>query len=947
MQIFDISSSTNPIYVAGRDVDGSSSGGNSNVTFNSFVIQGNYLYTGRTANLTPCSQTTPALGCELQIFDISSSTNPIYVAGRDGDGSNNGNTTTSINGLFIKDSYLYVGKFGNVTPCTQATPAPGCELMVFDISSSTNPIYVAGRDADGSSNGIINTTIQYLDFHNNYLYVGKGGNNATPCSQTAGSAQGCELMVFDISSSTNPTYVAGRDADGSSGGNGATSIFSMAFVDEYIYVGKGGEATPCSQTTPAVGCELMVFGIYSHTASGLLTDTSAFNALGIKGRVNIVDNADTTDLNISANSTLIAPPYLTIEGNMSNYGNLEAALSTIELTGLNQSLISPATTTFYSLTKNVEAASTLTFTAGGTYVVNNTLTLNGAENNLLSLRSSSSTGEWNLDPQATVDVSYLDVQDSNNINVTTIVCDIGCIDSENNTNWFFGGNDIDIYFSSSENYHFYVGQATTTLGEITISESEDAAGITALNDVRITISTTTTDFRFDDSVTTLVFGGSAAGKVSGTVSYEDEVSTLVIDVIEDFAASDVLTINGIVVGDFAAISIAAGNFSLHVEGDIEGEPAAVDDKSIRITGSLIVGNHPSGQVGNKFSYQNRTDETLFAFSLEPSNENATITDMVITLSGVQMLTENNVTAWRLYKDVNDDRQLDDEDELLAGEGIMTINGQHGAVTFSADFVVADSGSYIVVANTSGIPRDGMMMVGLPAAGMTTLGEISNQPLVLLGAVNKIQHIRSFAGGGGGSARVGNPPPPGNSVETGGAESGGGEVGQEVDGENIAPDNNYFKPTATGDIHDEWTNGVNALNSDGTHATAATVGLRQSFNGFNFGIALGNAIKGIAVKLDASGTTADGTIDVSLSWDGGNSYTTGKATPTLSDSDIVYVVGGGNDTWGRSWSVSEFNPTNFRVRVTATPSENTIRLDALEIRVFHQASGGGSGGGGGI
>ena len=175
----------------------------------------------------------------------------------------------------------------------------------------------------------------------------------------------------------------------------------------------------------------------------------------------------------------------------------------------------------------------------------------------------------------------------------------------------------------------------------------------------------------------------------------------------------------------------------------------------------------------------------------------------------------------------------------------------------------------------------------------------------------------------------------------------GEAGEEVEGANIVSNPNYIKPTATGDIHNEWTNGANAYDSDGVYATAASTNLRQTYNGFEFGIPGGNTIQGIDVKIDASGTTAAGTIDVAISWDGGASFTSAKTTPTVSGTDVVYTVGGPADTWGRSWSTSEFSTTNFRLRVTAQTSANTLRLDALQIQVYHQAGGGGSGGGGGI
>jgi hypothetical protein len=194
------------------------------------------------------------------------------------------------------------------------------------------------------------------------------------------------------------------------------------------------------------------------------------------------------------------------------------------------------------------------------------------------------------------------------------------------------------------------------------------------------------------------------------------------------------------------------------------------------------------------------------------------------------------------------------------------------------------------------------------------------------------------------------PPEGNSFETGGEEGAGGGAGEEEDGENIAADPNFMRPTATGSGYNEWTNGANAYDSDGTYATAASSGLRQTYSGFDFGIPETNTIQGIVVKLDTSSINfpdASAAIDVALSWDGGSSYTTAKATPQLVNVDVVYTVGDATDTWGRSWTAANFSSELFRIRVTsAVDPGRTVRLDALEIRVFHQTGGGGAGGGGG-
>jgi hypothetical protein len=131
-----------------------------------------------------------------------------------------------------------------------------------------------------------------------------------------------------------------------------------------------------------------------------------------------------------------------------------------------------------------------------------------------------------------------------------------------------------------------------------------------------------------------------------------------------------------------------------------------------------------------------------------------------------------------------------------------------------------------------------------------------------------------------------------------------------------------------------------------YATAAS-SLQQSYGTFGLTVPGSNTITGIVIKLEASGSTAAGTLSVRLSWDGGSSVTDLKTTAALGATDAVYELGSPSDTWGRSWSATEFNDGNFTIELVANPSSNTVRLDAVQVRVYHQATGGGGGGGGGL
>lgn len=352
-----------------------------------------------------------------------------------------------------------------------------------------------------------------------------------------------------------------------------------------------------------------------------------------------------------------------------------------------------------------------------------------------------------------------------------------------------------------------------------------------------------------------------------------------------------------------------------------------------IVGSSTLANHQSGQTANTFSSADVTNGTLFRFKLTQNGEQATTTDTVFTLGGVKKVSAGIFSSIRLLRDNNSDGLYDASDTSIAGSGVMTISGQAGTITFTTDWKSTTTRNYILVANWSAPQNGSFMQVTLPTSGITSVGISSLEANTIYGSADTIQHSRNNkGGGGGGGGAIGGDAPAGA-----GQQGGGGGSGGEV----IGTDPNFFWPSANSG---SWTNGANAYDqTDGTYATTNSA-VTHSYTNHGFSVPSGNAILGIEVKLEVSGSTAAGTIDVQLSWDGGTSWTSVKTTPTLTTSDVVATLGSPSNTWGRTWSSTDFSNANFAVRLTGAPSSNTLKVDAIQVRVYHQTGGGGGGGG---
>lgn len=172
---------------------------------------------------------------------------------------------------------------------------------------------------------------------------------------------------------------------------------------------------------------------------------------------------------------------------------------------------------------------------------------------------------------------------------------------------------------------------------------------------------------------------------------------------------------------------------------------------------------------------------------------------------------------------------------------------------------------------------------------------------------------------------------------------------------VAGDTGLRSPSANaaatgGDGNGFQTNPTNAYGDDGLFAVDVDSGTnklmtctdagkdKHIYSNYTLPVPVGAVIDGIQVRLDGrvDGTVGTPKFCVQLSWDGGNTWTAGQTTATLTTSEATYLLGGTTNTWGRTWTDTQLNNTNFRVRVISLAGDNTrdFSLDWVAVRVLY-------------
>ena len=166
--------------------------------------------------------------------------------------------------------------------------------------------------------------------------------------------------------------------------------------------------------------------------------------------------------------------------------------------------------------------------------------------------------------------------------------------------------------TSAASQIFTVGDPVTPVSVKTVTDSAVANSIVAADDIRIRIPAGF-NMTWDTTDTTATLGGTALGKVSSTVSYEDAGHTLVLDVTTDFAVGDQITIADLGFDNFTGTT-SSDNLELVVSG-ASGPTAVTDDKTIRVF-ALLSFSSAANQIFNQ-------DDAATPISLLTLTEDAT------------------------------------------------------------------------------------------------------------------------------------------------------------------------------------------------------------------------------------------------------------------------------------------------------------------------------------
>jgi hypothetical protein len=940
LKIFDISTPTAPVFVGGADSTGATnSGTGGTIAFNALAVVGNAVWGLTDGSIGGCDQTLSRFGCEIYTFDVSDKTAPQFQNGLDASVYGGATASSQLNQVYVVGSYAYVVKNGDATNCASPNNHSGCELQIYDISAHGNPRYMGGADADGTTNGGTSSgqSFRSIQVVGNYAYVGSTGST-TACTASAGAGNGCELKVFDISNPAVPTYVGGADGSGSTN-SGTTfgGIFSLVVSGNYLYAGMAGSNGTCSSTPgSALGCEFEVYDIStpaSPTYVGGADDdgtTNGGSGLNASFGVSVVGsyayvifgNSSGTcsstpgsavgcELKVFDISTPSTPTYLggADAGGSTNSGTMSVFAEALAISGSYAYVAFNGDTGACSGTAgntngceikifDISTPSTPTYVAGidasgttnsGTVAA----TVSGIYkfgNYMYASKSGNATTCASTTDKQGCETQVYDVSNPATPIFVSGIDGSGAINS--------GTQAVASDYTFATSSYLYVVKAANTTDCVSAINNKAGCEFLVYNLGDLTNSTST--------VSGTLTGTSALGNVVATTSlqFASNASTTNFTIFSGTTTpSTLLSIGGNYINNGG---FQAGSGTVYLNGTT---PQSLSGTLSGSSGfyNLTITN-TSGSPTSSFSVQfGATTTASSTFTMLPGTSARFLAGATSTFANINWQGTSGSNIWA-YSSVTD-----------------TLWGLQVTGTATAQYVkLKDSNACAGGANltdTNGTDN-----------GNNTCWTFT---VVATGS----------SGGGGGD--VGGSVSGAGSVG-GGSDSGGTDNGS-GSGQSIGNEAGFFAATnvTTPSGWSGWTNASNGYTQDSAYATANAAAASDYFN-FGFSVPSSDVVNGFTIKILGSASGAGGTVGAELSWNGGTSTTTsGVVTSAFTTTDTVYTLGSASNTFGRTWTPSELSNANFHLRIKATPSSNTLKIDAIQVNVYHTSSGGSHGGGGDI
>ncbi|MEF3691918.1 MAG: LamG-like jellyroll fold domain-containing protein [Candidatus Moraniibacteriota bacterium] len=246
-----------------------------------------------------------------------------------------------------------------------------------------------------------------LDISNWNLFIKDGG----------GFSNEGELILQNTDSQSIEGFVNDVDS-GTVRIEGSLTVNSLKTGTQYYNLTIGGSGNIISQADDLIINNNLICQSGSLTLSGATTVSGDIVLNG-----GILNASSASPINLRGS-------WSAISGVSFNHGN-----GTVHLIGTNQSI--SGQNIFYNLTKNISTSDTLSFGTDELALdIAGNLSLNGANGNFLNLRSVTEGTHWSINPSGTLNISYLDVMDSNSS--SPIDATLGnIVDSGNNFNWQF------------------------------------------------------------------------------------------------------------------------------------------------------------------------------------------------------------------------------------------------------------------------------------------------------------------------------------------------------------------------------------------------------------------------------------------------------------------------------------------------------------------------------